>query len=241
MLKRYAIAVLLLGAVFMLLCGAAFAQDQTPTQPEGETTSPETEAPSPGNVYFYLDGELAPAQRDITGGSQMAEFAMIELLKGPTEEEKTAGYVTYIPDGVKLQYSTIKQDHSEYSVNLSRELLELSGDSDAATKALAQIEKTLQEVTGIQVIGITVAAEGTGAQPEDAYALLGVAHETAGGETDSQDGGGSSNATILIIAIVAGLVMILILLFFIFYVPNRRAKASSQSSTPPEDAKKSKK
>lgn len=239
MVKRTAIAFLLSGLLMALFGAAVYAQEQAPAQPEGgEAVPPGVEAPAPGSVYFYLDGELAPAQRDITGGGQMAEFAMIELLKGPSEEEKAAGYETFIPAEVKLQYSTVKQDRSEYGVNLSREILELSGDTGAAAKALAQIERTLQDVTGIQAIGITVAGEGS-AQPEDAYALLGVAHETPRGAGSGEGGGGTSRATtILIVAIAASLLAIGVLLFFIFYVPNRRARASTRTSPPPEDARK---
>ena len=165
----------LVAAVALLFpCLPAYAQEEQPVQPVEE------EAPSPGGIYLYLDGEPARVPRDITGGNQMIEFALLELLKGPTDEEKAAGYATYIPEGVKLQYTTVKQDRREFSVNLSRELRQLSGDTDASTKALTQIVKTAQEVSGITSIGITVAGEGMGDQPQDAFEALGVERGEAG-------------------------------------------------------------
>ncbi|MBC7252691.1 MAG: GerMN domain-containing protein [Actinobacteria bacterium] len=148
----------------------ARAQEETPPVPEtpGEGVS------QAGQVYFYLDGVLTPVAREVAAGPQAAEFTVMELLNGPKEEEKAQGYVTYIPEGVKLRYTTVKQDRSEFSVNLSSELMELSGDRERAIRALAQLVKTLREVTGIEKIGVFVDLEETGAQPEDAFKALGV-------------------------------------------------------------------
>ncbi len=199
MTRKSALAALTAAMVFLSLCAAAYAQEQPPVQPPAQE-----EAQAPGHVYFYLDGEPAQVQRDITGGSQMVEFAMLELLKGPTAEEEAAGYVTFIPKGVKLQYTTVKQDRSEFSVSLSRELLELSGGNEAARKALTQIVKTLQDVSRITNIGITVAGEAMGDPPQDAYEALGVSREEAGsqgqGPREEQEGGNTG----LVLGIVFG-------------------------------------
>jgi hypothetical protein len=203
-----------LGAAILLLslCSAAFAQEQPPIQPaeEGET-------PTPGYIYLYLDGELVQAQRDITGGGQMVEFALLELFNGPTEEEEAAGYVTYIPQGVKLQYTTVKQDRSEFSVNLSRELLELSGDRESSEKALTQIVRTAQDVSDITNIGITVAGEAMGDPPQDAFEALGVSRDRTG--TGGQGAGGSEDgsSTGLVLGIVFGLLGAAILAFLALY------------------------
>jgi hypothetical protein len=223
--------------IFTLCCAPALAQEEpTPTQTEEQPIPQSGEEAPPGYVYFYLDGELAPVERNVTAGRQMAEFGVLELLKGPTEEEKEAGYVTYIPQGVKLQYSSEKTDRSEYSVNLSRELLELSGDQESAAKALAQIEKTLQELTGISIIGITIAGEGMGATPPDAYEALGVTRETAE-ETDEQDG-----VTWLIIIIVLAVLAAALLVTLILYVLRRRkaggAKPAPEKKKPQKRASK---
>lgn len=234
MALRTGMTVLLLGLILALLGGAALAQEQTPGEttetPGGTTVTPgeTTEIPPggtttapPGHVYFYLNGELTPVEREITGGGQMNEFAAMELLKGPTEEEKAAGYVTYIPEGVSFMSSTIKNDRSEYTANLSRELLELSGDPDAAAKALAQIEKTLQDVSGIERINITVPAEETGPGTLDAYEALGVPRGSAQEETKAE-GKGLSRLAWLIIAVSVCVALIIVLGVLLFAIPARR-------------------
>ncbi len=167
-----AAACLFILLLLVLLPGMRRAQAQENPPPVPETPG---EGVSQGSlVYFYLEGELAPVSREVAGGPQAVEFTIMELLNGPREEEKAEGYVTYIPEGVKLQYTTVKQDRSEFSVNFSRELLELAGDRDKAVKALAQLVKTVREASGIENIGLTVASEDSGVKPEDAFRALGV-------------------------------------------------------------------
>jgi Sporulation and spore germination len=228
MMRRITIIMILCACIMLLLTGAALAQTEQQPIPGGD--QPPTDSgsqPASGNVYFYQNGALAGVSRDIAGGSQMAEFALLELVKGPTDEEKALGYQTFIPDGVKLQYSTIKQDRSEYSVCLSSELLGLEGDSERAAKALEQIDKTLEEVTGISNIGITVASQDMGGTPEYAYAVLGVAKNGGPGAASESSGG----STILIIIIIVIAVLLLAALTFLFlFVRKRKAKPAVVSA-----------
>ncbi len=246
--KTGIIAVLLL-IISALLCCAAFAQEQQPP-PTGEEEMPPVtpygeeqpptgeEQAAPGSIYLYLNDELAAVEREIMGGNQMVEFAVLELLTGPTEEEKAAGYITYIPEGVKLQYTTIKQDRSEFSINLSRELLSLSGDVESSTRALAQIVKTIREVSGIESVGITVAGEAMGDTPQDAFEALGVSREDVDRELGvpipSSDGNGGNTG--LILAIVFGVLGAAVLIFLVIYYLNRRGKKQG----PPDKEKKAK-
>jgi hypothetical protein len=233
-MTRSIVTVLILCCLALLLtCGVALAQEETPTAPtdEGQTEQ------SAINVYFYLDGELTSVGRDVPGGGQMTEFTVIELLKGPSEEEKAAGYVTYIPEGVKLQYSTIKNDRSEYSVCLSRELLVLKDDQDGAAKALAQIEATAKGASGTESIGISIAAEGSGEQPEDAYTALGVSNEQ-GQEQESGDSGISVGILILVIVLGVGLGVFLLFIYVYFSKKRREAKRPSKSESGKRRAKK---
>jgi len=235
--RRYLIVALLAAIVILSSCCAAYAQEQTPTEPtEGETTQ------TPGGIYLYKDGVLVVVTRDIAGGNQMVEFALIELLKGPTEEEKAEGYETSIPEGVKLQYTTVKQDRSEFSVNLSSELLELSGDEDASTAALTQIVKTAQEVSGIENIGITVAGEAMGDQPQDAFEALGVAKSETGtagsaSETESESEGGLLWLWIILGAIAA----IALVVFAIVFLVRRKSAAGKKPAAKTASGKKTKK
>jgi hypothetical protein len=220
MTKRSVLAALLAVVVLMSLCYSAYAQDEQPIPTEEE------EASAPSYIFLYKDGELAQVERDISGGNQMVEFAVLELFKGPSEEEVAAGYVTFIPEGVKLQYTTVKQDRSEFSVNLSREIMELSGDEDSSLKALAQIVKTIQEISGIPSVGITVAGEAMGDPPVDAYEALGVSAEEVNGEIQGiAPSAEESSNTGLVLGIVFGALGVVILAFLVFYLLKRRKTA----------------
>jgi len=217
-MKKYAgAAILFCVLVLLIMGGAASAQEEPPPLPPVSGEQPETPAI---NVYFYINGELAPVGREVPGGGQMAEFTVIELLKGPSEEEAAEGYITFIPEGVKLQYSTVKNDRTEYTVCLSRELLALKGDPEGAAKALAQIEKTAMEASGAGKIGITIAAEASGDQPEDAYTALGVPREE---DQESEDTG--INVGLLILVIVLGVALGVSLLLVSFYFSRKRQEA----------------
>jgi hypothetical protein len=234
MLKRAIMLLILCGSLIFLLGGLAWGQGQP--QVPSDQLPPEGEQPqtASGQIYFYQNDQLTAVSRDIAGGSQTAEFAMIELLKGPSDQEKAQGFVTYIPDGVKLQYSTIKQDHSEYSVCLSNELLGLS-DPTTSEKALAQIEKTLQDVTGISTIGITVAGTDMGGTPRDAYEALGVTRGSAAGGASSSSSvwGWLLPVIIVLVVLAAGLP-----LFFLAYLPRRREKLATISTRESREAAK---
>ncbi|MBC7247275.1 MAG: GerMN domain-containing protein [Actinobacteria bacterium] len=231
-MRRAALALGLSLLLVLALCGGAVrAQEELPQ--EGETAG--EGAPEAGQVYFYLNGELSPVPRDIAAGGQTLEFAVMELLNGPSEEERAAGYVTYIPEGVKLQYSTIKQDRSEYSVNLSRDLLSLAGNREAAIKALAQLVKTVREAGDIPVVGVTVASEDLSGMPEDAFAALGataqeVEAEISGVEPEGGNGGdGSGKGLVLLLAL--GIPALLILAAAAFYTARKRKRGDGEGDT----------
>lgn len=226
-MKRIAILLCLLSMLALAVRGAtAYAQEETP--PVGE--SPGEGVPETGHVYFYLQDRLAPVPRDIAAGGQRVEFAVMELLNGPKEEEKAAGYVTYIPEGVKLQYTTVKQDRTEFSVNLSREFLELSGDREAALRALAQLVKTIREASQIQKIGVTVASEDMGATPEDAFAALGVSPKAVDEEIAGVKSGGGRLG--LILALALGIPLAAAMIFFaLLWVVRRRKSMPGRSET----------
>jgi len=233
MAKRSVLAVLLAVIVVMTLSYCAYAQEEQPVPSEEE------EAAAPSYVYLYKDGELAQVERDITGGNQMVEFAVLELLKGPSEDEVAAGYVTYIPEGVKLQYTTVKQDRSEFSVNLSREFMELSGNNDSSLKALAQIVKTVQEISGIPSVGVTVAGEAMGDPPVDAYEALGVSAEEVNAEISGiEPQAAESSNTGLVLGIVFGALGAILLVFLVFYLFKGRRKSEEKAVVKKTSGKK---
>lgn len=243
MAKRLGFVAIFFLIVSLLFCYAAYAQEQQPPPTEEEQPPPippgDGQEAATGYIYLYRDGVLVQVERDVMGGSQMVEFTMIELLTGPSDEEKAAGYTTYIPDGVKLQYTTIKQDRSEFSVNLSRELLSLSGDKESSTMALAQIVKTIRDVSGIESIGITIAGEAMGDTPQDAYEAMGVSREDVENEIQGLEPS-SGSSTWLVLVIVLGVLVAGILLFLAIYFLNKRKAARGEPAKNRKTADKSK-
>ncbi len=170
-------------------------------------------------VFFYRGDELVAVERDIPGGGQMVEFTILELLKGPTEEEKAMGLTTEIPEGVKMYYTSRSNDGKEFGVNLSRELLVLKGNPKRAERALTQLERTIKEASGAEKVEITIASEAAGSPPEDAYTAL---------EIGSVKKGGSSPLA-LVIALLAVLAAVLVITYFI-YLPRRRKAVAARTS-----------
>jgi len=219
-LFRVTLALVVASCLLFLYASAAHAQEEQP--PSGEL------AQTTGNVYFYLDGVLAPVSREIAAGGQTIEFAVLEVLKGPSEEEKAAGYVTYIPEGVKMLYSSIKQDRTEYSVNLSREILELAGDREAAVRALAQLFMTIREVSHIQNVKATVAAEESGAPPLDAFEVLGITPEEVEAEITGEPVAGEGKGFSPLLAIGIPVLCLLAAGVAVFLLRRRKSEGAEK-------------
>lgn len=83
------------------------------------------------------------------------EFALQELLKGPTPEEKTAGFYSEIPVGTQLL--GLNQNDHTLTINLSKQFT-TGGGSTSMTQRFEQIKQTAYSVdNGHQ---ITLAVEG---------------------------------------------------------------------------------
>ncbi len=209
----------------------AMAQEEPPVQ-----QSPEEGPPMPPpqtesfvmQLYFYKDGELVGAPRsNIPGGGQMVEFAVKDLLEGPTEEEREQGYRTYIPQGVKLMYSTKSMVGSSYAVNLSGELMQLAGDREAASLALRQIVRTLREAAHTDDVRITVNISEN-EREVDAFQALGVNPAEAG--LASVGEGGKGSLLWLYLLIILGAVLLAeAALVPLFVRARRRERAFGQS------------
>jgi hypothetical protein len=72
------------------------------------TTVRETETETTPNarrveltLYFLRDGKVAPVKREVITSPQVAGAALSHLIHGPTAEERTAGFSTAIPPGVR--------------------------------------------------------------------------------------------------------------------------------------------
>ncbi len=225
---------MMLVGLFLLMMGLLFstlaiAQQQTP--PTEQQPYPPQQQPVPLKAYFYLHDELVGVEEDIPGGGQMTEFIINKLLEGPTEEQKAQGYITYIPQGVKLLYSTKSTVSSEYSVTLSSDLLNLKHDQEKAKLAMEQIYRTLKEASQAQVVKIFVdAGEGQTSNPQDAYELLGIAEKKQA----------ASSHALLVVSIIIAVLVALALVLLAVFIPLRRRRAAVAKRPAPTRRKSAK-
>ena len=71
------------------------------------------------------------------------KFALTELLKGPTAEEKTQGFYTEIPKGTQLL--AITQDPKVLTINLSSPFA-TGGGSTSVTQRLEELKRTVKAI-----------------------------------------------------------------------------------------------
>lgn len=87
--------------------------------------------------------EIAPVTRQVPKNIKRLNFALTELLKGPSLEEQKNGYFTEIP------YNTavlgIQENEDKIIVNLSKDF-EINGGSASMTTRLKQFNYTVLEV-----------------------------------------------------------------------------------------------
>jgi spore germination protein GerM len=84
---------------------------------------------------------VEPVKRSIPESSQTdpLPFAIQELLKGPTKEEKEQGFYTEIPEGTQLL--GIHDQQNKVVINLSKQF-ETGGGSNSMTQRLEELKKT---------------------------------------------------------------------------------------------------
>lgn len=95
-----------------------------------------------------------PAIRSIVKVEKIGTASLRELLKGPTDEEKTLGFLTSIPSDAKLQTFTI--DGMEGRPDFTAELDKGVAGSCRVSAIRAQIEKTLLQFSTVQTVRISV-------------------------------------------------------------------------------------
>lgn len=137
----------------------------TPETPKVETpvaTTPDTKVKV--SVFFNnKDNEcekVVAVEREITKVIGIGEASLNELLKGPTEAEKTAGYTTSINDGTVIK--SIKKVGDTVTVDFNAKLGEAVAGSCKVGSIAEQIKKTLTQFPTIKnvVISIEGVSEG---------------------------------------------------------------------------------
>jgi spore germination protein GerM len=88
---------------------------------------------------------VEPVKRSVPDASQTdpLPFALQELLKGPTDEERAAGFYTEIPKGTQLR--GIEQRDGKVIVDLSRQF-EAGGGSNSMVQRLEELKRTTYSV-----------------------------------------------------------------------------------------------
>ena len=113
------------------------------------------------SVYFpntkldpqHLDCSVVfPSRRAVLSGD-VAKAALEALLQGPTDDEKTSGAFTSLPEDVELRPLVVKNGvaTADFSSSLNR----VAGSCRVGS-IRAQVEKTLLAVDGVQAVVITV-------------------------------------------------------------------------------------
>jgi len=118
------------------------------------------------NVYFnndqldpeYSCNKVFPVERIIPKTQAVARAALEELLKGPTAEEKTNGYVSNINQGVKIQNLTIDPSTGggTAKVDFDEQLEYQVGGSCRVAAIRAQITETLKQFSTVQNVIISI-------------------------------------------------------------------------------------
>lgn len=156
--RRFLAAVLALAAVggaAVTFARRASHEPSSPTRSPAATTRIEVffsnERFDPGIMEC---GRTYPVARDIAETSAVGRAALEELLKGPTVEEKAAGYFTSLNDGATVNSLVVQNGvaHADFSARLE----ENSGGSCRVAAIRSQIANTLKQFPTVNEVVIGV-------------------------------------------------------------------------------------
>lgn len=98
--------------------------------------------------------KVSPVEREIPKTQAVARAAIGELLKGPTEKEKSEGFFTSINPGVKIQILTI--ENRIVKVDFDEQLEFQVGGSCRVAAIRAQITETLKQFSTVDSVIISI-------------------------------------------------------------------------------------
>jgi len=150
---------LILAVVFVVL--AVFSYSQSRQAKKEKNVFPEQELMTL-KVYFNndkLDPEFScykvfPVERKVGKKTAVARAAIEELLKGPTEEEKAAGFFTSINTGVKIQKLVVENGTAK--VDFDKQMEYQMGGSCRVSAIRSQITETLKQFSTVKNVIISV-------------------------------------------------------------------------------------
>lgn len=98
--------------------------------------------------------KVFPVEREIPKTQATARAAIEELLKGPTDEEKSQGFFTTINTGVKIQHLTIENGTAK--IDFDEQLEFQVGGSCRVSAIRAEIIQTLKQFSTIKEVIISI-------------------------------------------------------------------------------------
>lgn len=171
---------ILVGLLFAPACGRGAAPRQpaqsepgpvttAPTPVTGTDTQPapppapvkrcEVPAPAPlagkqnVTIYFNCDEQVRPVVRQVPDTPEILRAALLELLKGPSEAERAAGFTSFFGDATVGKLQNITQsapgrftiDFVDFSAQLNN-----ASTSAGSHELLSQLHATIFGVAGVQ-------------------------------------------------------------------------------------------
>lgn len=98
--------------------------------------------------------KVYPITRDVPKTQAVARAALEELLKGPTEEEKSQGYLTSINKGAKIQ--SLRIDNGIAYADFDKQLEFQVGGSCRVQAIASQIRQTLLQFPTVREVIISI-------------------------------------------------------------------------------------
>ncbi len=95
-----------------------------------------------------------PVRREIKTIPQIAKATVEELLKGPTDEEKSQGYITGINKGVEIQKISIED--GTLKIDFNEKLEEGIGGSCMVAMIMSQIVTTLKQFPAVEEVIVSI-------------------------------------------------------------------------------------
>ena len=100
--------------------------------------------------------DVVSVQREVAKTTAVARAAIEELLKGPTTQEKSSGFITSINPGVKINSLVIENETAK--IDFSKELDQDVAGSCKVNAIRAQITETLKQFQTVK--NVTISVEG---------------------------------------------------------------------------------
>lgn len=159
-MKKEILLVIILAVIIAILATVALLWPK----PANNNFQPVSGETMKVKVYFNnnkMDPEIScnkvfAVERTILKTESTGSASLLELFKGPTEEEKNAGFYTSINNGVILQSLMIGMESGTARADFNEKLQEGVGGSCKVSAIRAQITETLKQWPTIKSVIISI-------------------------------------------------------------------------------------